>query len=56
LADRMSNAGELHAVAAADADRPMVVPEVDEILEVLTQPPRAAPGNSVASGSRAQSA
>ena len=42
LADRMSNAAELHAVAAADADRPMVVPEVDAILEVLTQPPKAA--------------
>jgi hypothetical protein len=40
LTDRMSNASELHAVAAADADRPMVVPEVDEILEVLTQPPK----------------
>jgi hypothetical protein len=38
----MSNAAELHAVAAADADRPMVVPEVDEIIEVLTQPPKAA--------------
>ena len=44
LADRMSKASELHEVAAADADRPMVVPEVDEILEVLTQPPKAAAG------------
>ena len=42
LADRMSDAAELHAVAAADADGPMVVPEVDDILEVLTQPPKAA--------------
>lgn len=40
LADRMSNASQLFDVAAADADRPMVVPEVDEILAILTSPPR----------------
>jgi hypothetical protein len=42
LAERMSMASQLHEVAAADADRPMVVPEVDDILAVLTAAPRAA--------------
>jgi len=41
LAERMARATELQEVAAADADRPMVVPEVDDILAVLTAPPKA---------------
>jgi hypothetical protein len=44
LAERMSGAAQLHEVAAADADRPMVVPEVDDILAVLTAAPKGASG------------
>ena len=40
LAGRMSVALQLQEVAAADADRPMVVPEVDDILAVLTGAPK----------------
>lgn len=40
LAERMSSASRLQEVAAADADQPMVVPEVDDILAVLTAPPK----------------
>lgn len=40
LAERMANSPDLWQVAAADADRPIVVPEVDDILAVLTLPPR----------------
>ncbi len=43
LAERMAGATQLHEVAVADADRPMVVPEVDDILAVLTAPPKATP-------------
>lgn len=42
LAERMAVASQLHEVAAADADRPIVVPEVDDILAVLTAPPAMA--------------
>eukprot|EP01035_Chromulina_nebulosa_P038215 gene38215-51617_t len=42
LAERMSHAAQLQEVAVADADRPMIVPEVDDILAVLTAPPKAA--------------
>lgn len=42
LAERMAGAKQLQEIAAADADRPMVVPEVDDILAVLTAPPKAA--------------
>lgn len=42
LAERMSGAAQLQDVAAADADRPMVVPEVDDILAVLTSAPKIA--------------
>lgn len=41
LAARMADATQLQEVAAADADRPMVVPEVDDILAVLTAAPRS---------------
>jgi Domain of unknown function (DUF3883) len=40
LAERMTEAAQLQEVAAADADRPMVVPEVDDILAVLTVAPK----------------
>jgi hypothetical protein len=40
LAERMSAAGQLQEVAAADADRPIAVPEVDDILAVLAAPPK----------------
>ena len=40
LAERMSGAVQLQEVAAADADRPIVVPEVDDILAVLTAAPK----------------
>jgi hypothetical protein len=42
LAERMTGAAQLQEVAAADADRPMVVPEVDDILAVLTAAPKLA--------------
>jgi hypothetical protein len=42
LAERMDGATELQDVAAADADRPMVVPEVEDILAVLTSAPKPA--------------
>ena len=44
LAEKMLGASQLQEVAAADADRPMVVPEVDDILAVLTTAPRGARG------------
>jgi Domain of unknown function (DUF3883) len=40
LSERMSGAAQLREIAAADADCPMVVPEVDDILAVLSTPPR----------------
>ena len=46
LAERMASASQLHQVAAADADRPIVVPEVDDILAVLTAPPKASSSGS----------
>ena len=42
LDERMARATKLHEVAAADADRPMVVPEVEDILASLTAAPRPA--------------
>lgn len=42
LAEQMTDAAQLQEVAAADADRPMVVPEVEDILAVLTAAPRPA--------------
>ncbi len=38
--ERLGKAPELLAIAAADADRPMAVPEVDDILAVLTSAPK----------------
>jgi len=53
VSDRLAASPQLLNVAAADADQPIVVPEVEDILSVLTspptstEPPRAAhqPGN-----------
>lgn len=42
VAERLDQAPQLHELAAADADRPIVVPEVDDILAILTSPPKAA--------------
>lgn len=42
VAVHLSEARHLHELAAADADRPIVIPEVDDILAVLTSPPEAA--------------
>lgn len=42
LAERVAGAAQLQEVASADADRPMVVPEVDDILAVLTAAPKPA--------------
>lgn len=42
LADRLSQGRQLHELAAADAERPIAVPEVDDILAVLiAKPPRS---------------
>lgn len=40
VSERLVSAQDLQAIAAADADRPIAVPEVDDILAVLTQPPK----------------
>lgn len=39
IAERLATSQPLLNVAAADADLPMVVPEVDDILSVLVAPP-----------------
>jgi hypothetical protein len=41
VSDRLAANPQLLNVAAADADLPIVVPEVDDILSVLTSPPTA---------------
>lgn len=40
LSERLDNSPDLLALAAADADRPMAVPEVEDILAVLTERPQ----------------
>jgi hypothetical protein len=42
VSDRLTADPELLNVAAADADQPIVVPEVDDTLAVLTSPPASA--------------
>src|SRR6478752_3203939 len=42
VSDRLAANPQLLSVAAADADQPIVVPEVDDILSVLTSPPTSA--------------
>lgn len=44
LEERLSAATLLQDVAAADADRPIVVPEVDDILAALSETPQSAKG------------
>ncbi|MBI1396769.1 MAG: DUF3883 domain-containing protein [Betaproteobacteria bacterium] len=39
VVDRLARSPELMAIAAADADRPTAVPEVDNILAILAVPP-----------------
>ena len=46
LAARLPNSLSLLAIAAADADSPIVVPEVDDILAVLTSKPKPAADQS----------
>jgi hypothetical protein len=41
VADRLPEQRKLLDIAAADADRPVVVPEVDDILAILTEVPRS---------------
>lgn len=48
VAARVASDRQLHSLAAADADQPIVVPEVDEILSVLTTPPAPQPREPVA--------
>ena len=48
VSERLASAQDLLAIAAADADRPIAVPEVDDILAVLTKPPKLElPANAV---------
>jgi hypothetical protein len=42
VADRLGSSPQLLNIAAADADQPIVVPEVDDILSILTNPPAPA--------------
>jgi hypothetical protein len=46
VGERIAKAAQLHEVAAVDADRPLVVPEVEDILAVLTDPPKPKPKSS----------
>ena len=48
VAERLQAAKSLMEIAAADVDRPMVVPEVDDILSILTERPRPAAEPAVA--------
>ena len=47
-ADRLASSLQLLNVAAADADLPIVVPEVDDILSIVTSPPAPAEPRSTA--------
>lgn len=40
LAERLDRASDLYVLAATDADRPIVVPEVEDILAILTDRPK----------------
>jgi Domain of unknown function (DUF3883) len=42
LAEKINTSDQLQEAAAADADRPMSVPEVDDILSILQDPPQIA--------------
>jgi hypothetical protein len=41
VSERLASNTQLHALAVADVDRPIVVPEVEDILKVLTAPPES---------------
>jgi hypothetical protein len=43
IAERLDRKPDLLTIATADADRPMAVPEVDDILSVLTERPKGRP-------------
>lgn len=43
VAERLASDRQLQSIAAADADRPIVVPEVEDILGVMTTPPAPQP-------------
>lgn len=47
VSERLATDVQLQTVAAADADRPIVVPEVEEILRVLVAPPTPQPRDPV---------
>jgi hypothetical protein len=42
VADRLAATPQLLNAAAADADQPIAVPEIDDILSILTNPPKPA--------------
>lgn len=46
VAERLSASKALLELAAADADQPMVVPEVEHILSIVTDAPHVTPGPS----------
>jgi hypothetical protein len=48
VANRLRSSPQLLNIAAADADRPIVVPEVDDILSILTNPPAPAAAGGTA--------
>lgn len=53
VAERLSQSSRLLQVAAADAEQPIVVPQVDDILSVLTRPPAISPSERKVSEPRA---
>ncbi|HYC76348.1 MAG TPA: DUF3883 domain-containing protein [Planctomycetota bacterium] len=46
VADRLRDSKELLELARHDAERPMAVPEVKDVLAVLTEPPRLEPAKA----------
>src|SRR5215213_9787024 len=46
MADRLGSSAQLLQVAAADADQLIAVPEVDDILLILTDPPASQPARN----------
>ena len=43
VAERLASDKKIQEIAAADVDQPISVPEVDDILSVLTDPPKTGP-------------
>jgi hypothetical protein len=56
VAERLAGSQQLQQVAAADAEQPIVVPEVDDILAVLTAPPTIVPGERTVAEPKTQRA